>query len=722
MESAAVPRQEVEAHLDRVLASPTFKGAERSAQVLRYIVSETLQGRGANLKDYTLGAEGLGRGEAFDPRTDPIARVEASRLRTRLELYYATDGAMDEVRILVPRGGYVPVFERRLSPSTAPLPVPSEPSPDTDRPSTEAEGLPGGRSTPWRVLSAGVLASLATWWIVAPRSAPQAPPTTRLELTTPATADPASLAVSPDGRNVVFSARDGERSRLWIRDLGQPAATPLVGTENGTLPFWAADGRAIGFFADGRINAIDVSTRVVRTLSTAPVSAGATWNEGGVVLHPLVPDSPLFRTAVGQGTLEPATVLAPGQTGHRGPLFLPDGRHFLFYAAGSADARGVHVGELGATHATRLLEADAPAVFVPPASLVYVLQGTLFARRFDPATATVSGDPIALADHVSVESNAGIAPIAAASGTVAYRTGPVAPQRQFVWVDRRGQEMQRINTPEERGPAYASLAPDGHRLAVQRAIDGNTDIWVMDLARGPAVRLTTVPQADTAPVWAPAGDRVAYASQVDGTFELFESPVNRVAPRLLLRTGEAKQITDWSRDGRFLLYRAISTTPTADVDIYAVALDGHPTPVPIVKTAFDERNARFSPDGRWVAYQSNESGQQEVYVQPFDGAGERQRLSTDGGVQPQWRADGSELFYLALDGSMMAVPMSQASGASLQAGAPVRLFQTHLGAVQGMPLNSYIAAADGQRFLLDLLVDQHPGPIAVIVNWQAPWK
>jgi Tol biopolymer transport system component len=430
----------------------------------------------------------------------------------------------------------------------------------------------------------------------------------------------------------------------------------------------------------------------------------------------------LFQTTGREGALEPATQLSAGQTGHRGPAFLPDGRRFLFYAAGSSSVRGIYVGELGSLQARRLLDADTAAVFVAPRHLFYVQRGTLFAHAFEPATATVTGEPVALVEHVASDPIAGLPPVSASSsGTIAYRAGPVGQQRQFIWYDRHGKVLTRIGVPEERGPSYGSIAPDGRRLAVQRTLDGNTDIWLVDLERGPSVRFTSGPEADIAPMWSPRGDRIAYASLVNGIFELFERPLDTGEPRLLLRTGQAKQITDWTRDGRYVLYRSVTTPPGADMDIWAVALDGDRTPFAVVSTPFEERDAQFSPDGTWIAYQSNESGRHEVYIQPFKGGRDRVRISANGGVQARWRPDGRELFYLTLDGQLMAVPIASADdGRLLRPGAPVALFQTRLGAIQGVALHSYVVAPDGQRVLLDAVVEQAAAPIALILNWKAP--
>jgi eukaryotic-like serine/threonine-protein kinase len=329
--------------------------------------------------------------------------------------------------------------------------------------------------------------------------------------------------MAPDGRAIVYVATDGEVARLWLRPLAEMTARPLVGTENAASPFWSPDGRAIGFFADGTVKAIDLQTRVVRMLSTAPVPAGAAWSPDGIVLHPLVPDSALVAKRADNGPLQPATQLTTGQTGHRGPAFLPDGRRFLFYAAGRPDARGIHVGELGTFRTRRLLDADSPAVFVPPAHVMYVQHGTLFAHAFDAATATLSGEPVAMIEHVFREPSAGLPAVSAAStGTIAYRTGPVGEQRQLIWFDRRGTELARVGVPEERGPAYGSIAPDGRRLAVQRTTDGIRRRWSFPTTRGCGSALSDQAERDSR-------DRVAQLRGRTGWRTLFARRRGRAA-------------------------------------------------------------------------------------------------------------------------------------------------------------------------------------------------
>jgi Tol biopolymer transport system component len=704
METSPVPPEAVAAQLERVLESTTFRGAERSKSLLRFIVQEGLQGRADRLKEYTLGSEALGRGEQFDPRTDPIARVEASRLRSRLDVYYATEGLGDTVRISLPKGGYTPEFAEQPAPRSF---------------SKLRAGAMGFRPFVAGVVVAVTALTVAIIWLLT-RPAPRAAiaPEMRFEIETPATTDPVSLAIAPDGRSLVFVGSADGFSRLWMRRLDSNTPRQLIGTEHASLPFWAPDSRSIGFFADGKIKRIDLESGLVRSISTAAVPAGAAWNAEGVILHGLVPDSPLFQTSIAGTALTPTTQLASGQTGHRGPAFFPDGRHFLFYAMGTSTVRGIHVGELGTTAVRRLLDADTPAVVAPPDHLLYLQGSTLFIQRVDSTTITLIGEPKVLADGIASEAGAGLPAIAAsATGTIVYRTGSAGGLRQFIWFDRAGKELSRIGTPEARGASYGSMSPDHRRLVMQRTGDGNTDIWLLDLERGPSIRFTSDPHADIAPAWSPGGDRIVYASQRDGVFDLFEKALDGTPSRLLLRTPQAKQVTDWSRDGRYLLYRAITLAPNVDMDIWGMALEGDRAPFAVVRTPFEERDAQFSPDGNWIAYQSNESGQHEVYVQRFRGPGERLRISANGGVQARWRADGQELFYLTLEGQLIAVPMAlRPGGSTLRPGAAVQLFRAKVGAVQGISLHNYIVARDGQRFLLDTVIEEIPAPISVIVN------
>jgi Tol biopolymer transport system component len=700
MSTGEIAQTSIAEQLERVLRSEVFRTASRSSKLLRFLVEETVNGRADRLKDYTLGAEALGRGDNFDPRTDPIARVEASRLRSRLELYYATEGASDPVVITLPKGGYVPRFDYRS---------PAE--------QTSARPRAPYRRGWWAaaLVAAFAAGAVVSWWLSRPPA--QTPAEMRLEITTPPTTDPVSLAISPDGSQLVFVASLGGTPRLWLRPLNG-AASPLAGTEHASLPFWSPDSRSIAFFADARVKRLDIASGRVEELAGAAVPGGGTWNDD-VIIYASTVDSPLQRMLANDshpGPM-PVTTLAPGQIGHRAPHFLPDGRHFIYYATGSANVRGIHIGDVHGTLAQRLFDADTPAVYAA-GHLLYVHQGTLFAQRFDPKRLTLDGDPAPVAEQVTSGTRAEIAALSAsAAGPIAYRTGSPGGKRQFVWFDRAGRELMRVGSPHSFGPSYLSMAPDSRRIAVQRTEGGNTDIWLVDLVRGNASRFTTDPEADIAPLWSPDGTRIVYSS-LRNRFNLYERPIAETVAVDLVLSDEAKSVTDWSSDGRFLLFRSLGRE--SNWDIWALPMSGERKPVAVVRTKFDERDAQFSPDGRWIAYQSNQSGRFEIYLQRFPGGGEPIPISTNGGAQVRWGRNG-ELFYLALDGRLTAVRLSfPSSGGPPDAGTPVSLFVPAVSSLRDIARHQYIVSDHGQRFLFDTLVEEAASPVVILLNWTPP--
>jgi serine/threonine protein kinase/Tol biopolymer transport system component len=547
---------------------------------------------------------------------------------------------------------------------------------------------------------------------------PPAPPSeVRLEVVTPPAADLTSIAISPDGTKIVFAATSDAGPRLWVRPLDSLSAQPLAGTDDGFFPFWSPDSRSIGFFADDRLMRIDVDSGLVRTLADAPNPWGGAWNRDGTILFAPNQTGPIFRLPVGGGKPEPLTRTEGQQAGHSFPVFLPDGRHFLFYATGSP--RGIYAGQLDSPTIQRLLDADAPATYTSNGQLLFVNQRTLFAQDFDPVKLTLRGNPVPIAQQILLDPVgsmfAGVA--ASAAGPIIYRAGLRGGQRQLVWFDRSGKALATVGEPDNAAPANPSISPDGRRVALFRTVDGNMDIWMLDLLRGVLTRFTSEPGNDASPIWSPDGKYVVFNSNRNGVFDLYRKAATGTGnEELMLATPQNKNPRDWSADGRFILYR--SPAATAGFDLWALPLYGERKPFPVVQTNFDERDGQFSPDGKWVAYQTNESGRMEIVVQGFPDPGSKLQVSTNGGAQVRWRRDSKELFYIALDGRLMAVPIPMtADGRSFEAGPPVPLFLTHIGgAIQGVVPQQYDVSADGQRFLMNTVTEAATPPITVILN------
>jgi Tol biopolymer transport system component len=541
----------------------------------------------------------------------------------------------------------------------------------------------------------------------------------RVEITTPPTTDLVSLALSPDGKNIVFVASAHERPRLWLRSLETGSLRPLDGTEGAMFPFWSPDGRSVGFFAAEKLNRVDIDTGSVATIGPAIVAAGGTWGSAQI-LFPMVPDSPLMtipakggQPALIGGTSSPSAV----QPGQRFPQFFPDGRRFLYYVA---ESRAVFLGALDESGRRRLFDADAAAVMVPPGHILFVRQGSLYRQAFDFERAELTGEPGRIADRVVVDPLGAAAVSASSVGSFVFRTGTVNQQRQLVWVDRTGATQGKAGEPDDTFTVNPSLSPDGRRVALPRSTDGNSDIWVLDVGRNVLNRITFDPGPEICPVWSPDGSELMFSKPLDqrGRFVLHRKPLAGGDETPLFDPGQGGVgiAMDWSRDGRFGLFR--TTSPETGWDVLAVPMHGDKTPRVIAQSPFDERTAQLSPDVKWIAYESNESGRYEIYVQPFPGPGVKARVSTTGGSQVRWRADGRELFYLAPDGRLMAVKVSDArAGQPLDLGSPVALFTARVeSAIRGGIAHEYAVSNDGQRFLMNTYTEHAGSPITLVLN------
>ena len=499
----------------------------------------------------------------------------------------------------------------------------------------------------------------------------------RFEINTPPTTDPLSLAISPDGQKIVFVATSEGRAMLWLRLLDSGTAAPLAGTDGAMAPFWSPDSRSLGFFTstDGQLKRIEIDSGSVQALGRFPRGTGGTWNRDGTILFATLSGAgPILRVSSTGGEASSVTRLEAPALTHQLPQFLPDGRHFLYH---TLVPPGVYLGQLDGSETRRLIDADAAAVYAS-GHLFFVRQGTLFAQAFDPDRLVLSGNPFRVAEQVASEP----ALSASATGTLVYRGGsaPVVA-RPLVWFDRSGKEIGRVSEPD---PGFRPvLSRDGSRVALMRGtITGPPEIWQLTLERGVLTPVTSNGKINLDPVWSPDASQIVFSSSLPtGAFDLYrKSMTGGGDEELLLAATEdrgALVASDWSLDG-FLLYG--SSDPKGGADIWALPLTRGGKPFPVVQTSFEEKDGQFSPDGKWIAYQSNKTGGSEVYLQRFSPSGVPERISIDGGAQVRWRRDGSELFYIARDGRLIAVPIRFAPDSqTCKIGIPVPLFATSVG-------------------------------------------
>jgi serine/threonine protein kinase len=554
------------------------------------------------------------------------------------------------------------------------------------------------------------------------------PQVVRFDVNTPPSSDPSSFALSVDGRQLAFVAMADGATKLWVRPFDDTMARPLAGTDGASYPFWSPDGHALGFFADGKLKRIDLSGGAARILANAPSARGGTWNGDGLILFTPTatasdPTAVLMRVSSSGGTPEPVTHLSAGHGSHRWPQFLPDGRRFVFVSAlGRPDANGVYLGSLDGREPIKVLASESAALFAPPNLLLAVRQGVLRAIPFNLDRGAITGDEVPIADAVGTDGTIARSAFSVSeTGVLAHR--PESGQRrQLVWFDRAGRRLAAVGEPDETSMAGPAIDPAGRRVAVYRAIGGNLDVWVMDLNREGATRLTFDSGVDAEPVWSADGQRVLFRSTRNGTADLFEKPATGAGEeRVLLR--DAGVPLSASPDGQFLLY--LRTSPKTGSDIWAFPLTSGAKPFPLVQTAADEFGCEFSPDGRWIAYESNESGRLQIYVRHFPPSGDPWQISTSGGTQPRWRHDGKELYYVAPDAQLMAVPMTvSADNRTMNPGVPLRLFSTRLATGSNViPGRQQYAVAPDGRFLMNIKADDTPvAPITVVMNWPAQIK
>jgi len=533
------------------------------------------------------------------------------------------------------------------------------------------------------------------------------------------------VAISPDGRRLAFIAdlADG-RPRAWIRSRDSVTARPLAGTEGAARPFWSPDGKYIGFFAGAKLKTILADGGPVQVLCDAVNPRGGTWNKDGVIVFAAGFGDGLRRVSATGGQATAATEIDPshGEISHRWPQFLPDGRHFLYLSLNATRGQaGIYVAALDSKERVRILDTDFHAEFSEPGYILFVREGGLLAQRFDPETLRTSGDAIPLADHVGSGPATGESPFSVSRNVLVYTDSIEPPITQLTWTDRGGKAHELIGTPGRfESPA---LSADWKRAAAHRTdpVSG-IDVWVMDGTHaGTPSRFTFDPAVDYSPVWSPDGRKIAFSSNRTGTFGVYSKQVGEGGDEpLIVTTSNGLFVTCWSPDGRYLLYTQAGSQTGFDIWMLSIA---DRKAKQVVTGIANETQGQLSADGRLLAYTSDETGVPEVYVQPFPPTGAKFQVSSSGGSDPQWRADGRELFYITLDGTMTAAQVT-GGPAAFEVLARQSLFQTHRPTTRGPILfSNYRPAIDGQRFLINTVVGAIPPlPLVETVEWSAAIK
>jgi Tol biopolymer transport system component len=589
------------------------------------------------------------------------------------------------------------------------------------------------------LVALGILGAVAIGLTIGRRymsnvAAPAAPvrfevqPPADVTLTPAPIASTAQLALSPDGRRLAFvAARKRAASQLWIRPLDGVEAQPLPGSEGASFPFWSPDSRFIAFFAGGKLKKVDTTGGVPQVLCNSIAGRGGAWNSDGIIVFTAEANSPISRISASGGVVTAATTFDPEQavTQQYWPQFLPDGRHFLYYQrSAKPEYQGVHVTALDSSSSKRILESDGMALYAS-GHLLFVRGGTLFAQAFDDRALQTSGDPVRIGDHVGYwTATFGYAAVTVSPAGVLAHGPSVGLTTSLRWHDRSGASTVPPTAPAQ----YSSprLSPDQKSVVVTMtdAATATPDLWVLGLARGTTSRLTSDPATDWFPVWSADGGRLLFGSTRSGLTAIFQKAVGGGQEEPVAEGGvsaaNANYPSDISGDGQFLLYEHSSTSRGRDLSVLTLA--GERKSSTFLSTPSYELQGRFSPNSRWVAYASDESGRFEVYVRPFPAASGQTPISTAGGTQPEWRRDGKELFYISADGKLTAVPVTT-DGATFSAGTPHALFDVEVPEQNPPHPTHYAVTADGQRFLVNTIVDQPTRPaLTVILNWTADLK
>ena len=569
----------------------------------------------------------------------------------------------------------------------------------------------------WGVAAALLLATLGLSYGFL-RRAPKPPRIVRFEVAIPPeiTAIDAPK-ISPDGRTLAFNATNKEgQTQIWLRPLNALTAQPLAGTEGTRRPFWSPDSRFLAFMADGKLKKIDVTGGPPTKICDAPTGVDGSWSSEGVILLDGTGADPILRVSAAGGT--PVVAVKPDaekkifQVGW--PEFLPDGRHFIYLALNQKpEDTGYRIGSLDSAETKPFAPAQTMLAYAPQGYLLFVRDKTLVAQRFDAKALKTSGEPVPLAEQIGTDA-VGLARFSVSrDGVLAYRTGESG--NRMIWRDRSGKELETvIEKGENQDPVFS---PAGDQLAFDFADErsGKVDIWIRDLSRGVNSRFTFAEGNAYVPVWSPRGDAIIYASDRPSAPGLYEkSMLGQGEEKLLLRSDALILPASMTPDGSALLYTVRDSKTSWDIMV--LPKTGEAKPTAFRATPFRETDASFSPDGKFIAYTSNESGRNEVYVQSYPGPGRTWQISTSGGSDAHWRSDGKELFFRSLDQKLMAVDILP--GTTFQAGIPRALFQGQFAG--GAASTKYMPDPSGQKFLVVAPMSRDAlSPTTVVLNWFA---
>lgn len=640
-------------------------------------------------------------------RYQSVAELAKDLRRTKRESSRQRVSRVSAVRAVAPPGSAI---------RPAPIQEPAAPAVEPDERARRARFFWPSLATLF-LITAGVLGYLYG------TAASQVEPPVEfvIPLPTKGSFEPSPPAISPDGRTIAYTFRDSTgRTLLWVRSLSSATPRALEGTEEASFPFWSPDNKSIGFFSVGKLKKVEMGGGSPQTVCDAADGRGGSWGSTGVIVFAPGYNTGLSQVSASGGSAPtPATQLdtANQAATHRFPWFLPDGRRFIYYSrSATGEQSGLYLASLEDTRGKFLCDSRTNAQYAPPGYLLYIREKSLVAHRFDPDRGECSGDPVSVSEDVGYRQNWGAAAFAVSQNGVLVIASGGSGERELIWVERTGKLLSQTGVS---GMVFdLALSPDEKRV-VFRKLDASTrnqDLWLLDLARSTQSRFTFDPAIDDDPVWSPDGTTIAFDTQPNGLSNLqTKAATGAGRQELLLRSPVSNYTLDWSRDGRYIVYQ--QDDPRTKGDLWLLPMTGEKKPVAYLQTEFDETDARFSPDGQWLAYASDENGKYEVFIQHVPRTGGKWQVSVSGGAGPSWRRDGKELYYLAPDKKLMAVDI-RINGSSIEAGIPIPLFETTVDTYAAP--NRYASSIDGRRFLVNNSGDAaNTRPITVVLHWLA---